>query len=176
MSDDILKGERTCMRSLERGDLERTWRWLHQPEIHERIGVKVPFSRTEQEDWFAAMRQSSDKCVFAVCRSEDQAHIGNVSLSMIDLRHRNGALSVFIADPELRGRGYGSDAVRVFVEYAFNALDLHRVWCKTDADDQSLERFYTALGFEVEGVLREHEYRNGSFVDKKIFGRVRPPA
>lgn len=173
INDNILKGSSVYLRHLERTDLDRTWEWLHRADIHERVGVMVPFSRTKQEAWFASLEQAQDKNVFAVCRIEDDVHIGNASLDMIDLRHRNAGLSIFVADQEIRGKGHGSDALRVLARYAFDYLNLHRIWCKTDADDTRLEYFYTRLGFQAEGVLREHEFRNGVFIDKKLFARIR---
>lgn len=169
MSQSVLTGEKVLLRRLERDDLPRTWGWMHRPEIYERIGVTVPFSPTQQDAWFAKLEQATDKMVFAVCRLEDREHIGNVSLDMLDWRHRNARLSVFIALDGERGRGFGSDALRTLTTYAFSYLGLHKLWCKADAGDPRLRQFYERLGFVQEGLLREHEFKNGAFVDKAIF-------
>jgi RimJ/RimL family protein N-acetyltransferase len=176
MTDSVLQGQCVYLRRLERGDLDRTWEWLHRPDVYERLGVAVPFSHTGQEAWFQGLEQSRDKLVFAVCRTGDNGHIGNVSLDSIDLRHRNARLSVFIASDALRGKGYGSDALRVLVRYAFEYLNLHRLWCKSDADSPDIARFYERAGFLREGTLREHEFHRGAYVDKALWGIVRDPA
>ncbi len=171
--DSILQGECIYLRRLERDDLARTWEWLHRPDVYERLGVNIPFSHTQQEAWFQGLEQSRDKIVLAVCRTEDDAHIGNVSLDSIDLRHRNARLSIFIALEETRGKGHGSDALRVLLRYAFEFLNLHRLWCKSDADDPGIVRFYERAGFQREGTLREHEFHGGAYVDKAVWGIVR---
>lgn len=169
---DILAGNVIFLRKLEIDDLDRTWHWLHCPDVYRKIGVQVPFSKTEQQQWFRQMETANDKLVFAVCLRETAEHIGNVSLDTIDWRHRNARLSAFLGDAETRGKGYGSDAIRTLVAYAFQFLNLHKVWCKTDADDHRLLRLYEKIGFRSEGLLLEHEYRGGTYIDKRVFAIV----
>ncbi len=160
------------LRELCRDDLDRTWEWLHRPDINRRIGVMVPFSKSRQVEWFNGLSGNASKMVFAVCLIQDGSHIGNVSLDMIDERHRNARFSIFIADRSNRGRGYGSEALSLLEEYAFSVLGLHRIWCKTDAEEPELLRFYLDRGYTREGLLREHELKDGVFVDKVLFGKT----
>ena len=169
------EGRQLYLRRLEITDLERTWVWLHRREIYTKIGVKVPFSREEQLIWFEKLQQDPVKIVFAVCRLKDDAHIGNVSLDQIDGRHHNARMSIFIGDESLQGQGCGSEAVQLLLEYAFSTLQLHKVWCKTDAGFPAVIRFYERLGFRQEGVLREHEFKEGAFVDKVLLARINNP-
>jgi len=173
MTDCTVRGEHVFLRRLERGDLDRTWEWLHRPDISSKIGVQVPFTREQQEQWFDRLQQDSAKIVFAVCRNSDTAHIGNVSLDMIDLRHRNARLSIFIADSSERGKGAGSEALSLLEQFAFTTLDLHKIWCKTDAGHPEVLRFYERLGFQQEGVMREHELKDGVYVDKLLLAKIR---
>lgn len=173
VSEEILTGERVRLRRLEEADLDRTHEWLHRPDVNDKIGVAIPFSKEQQLAWFRTLERAEDKVVFAVCRREDGRHIGNVSLDTIDRRHHNARLSIFLADPGERGRGLGSDALRALSRFAFEGLGLHKVWCKTDAGDARVLRFYERLGFVREGTLREHELKHGKFIDKVIFGLIR---
>ncbi|HBO44791.1 MAG TPA: hypothetical protein DD670_12850 [Planctomycetaceae bacterium] len=169
----MLRSERVYLRRLERTDLERTWTWMHRPDIYEKIGVQVPFSTSQQSVWFENMERTENKLVFAVCLCENDEHVGNVSLDMIDQRHRNARLSVFIADPAQRGHGIGSEALRLLVKYAFDFLNLHKVWCKANAADQRVLQFYERAGFRKEGTLVEHEFHEGKYIDKCVFGIIR---
>ncbi len=169
----MLSDGKISLRRLEATDLGRTLRWLNQPGIARRIGVRDPVTKTGQEAWFADLEKRSDKIVFAICRGEGGDHIGNVSLDTIDLKHRTARLSIFVAEPGLRGAGHGSRALRLLIKYAFEDLDLNKVWCKVTDDDENLSSFYEKLGFLVEGKLRQHEFIDGRFVDKIILGILR---
>ncbi|MBN1920218.1 MAG: GNAT family N-acetyltransferase [Anaerolineae bacterium] len=168
----MLADEVIYLRRLEATDLDRTWEWIHTPEIALAIGVNIPVSRTAQLRWFERLDQATDKIVFAVCFRDNNEHIGNVSLDSIDYRHRNARFSIFLTDPTIRRQGIGTRAMRLLIQYAFEFLNLNRLYCKTTSDNHAIIAFYRNLGFCIEGRLREHEYIQGHYVDKIILGLI----
>jgi RimJ/RimL family protein N-acetyltransferase len=174
LADDVI-----YLRKLEESDLERTWKWMNDPEVFFAIGVDVPINKTAQKRWFHELDQSTSKTVFAICLHEGDTHVGNVSLDSIHRRHRNARLSIFLADSPTRGKSLGTRAMRLLIEYAFEFLNLHRLYCKTTAGNPAVLNFYQNLGFKVEGQLREHEYIQGQYVNKIMLGLLRsdlPPS
>jgi RimJ/RimL family protein N-acetyltransferase len=168
LMDDLI-----YLRKLEVSDLDRTWVWINDPAVYLKIGTRVPVSRTAQSKWFESADASSDKLVFAVCLKEGDTHVGNVSLDSIEARHRTARLSIFIGDAAQRGRSIGSRAITALAEYAFDFLNLNRVWCKVTSGDARVAGFYERLGFKLEGVMRQHEFVSGEYADKMIFGLLR---
>ncbi len=138
-------------------------------------GTPIPISRSEQLRWFGHTDRAKDKIVFALCLKDGDIHIGNVSLDNIEPRHRTARISIFIADRSHRGQSIGSRAIRLLVDYAFNHLNLNKVWCKTTGNDEKTLQFYQQLGFRVEGVLHMHEFVAGSYVDKVLLALFRSP-
>lgn len=169
----MLSDDKVCLRKLEVEDLDRTWVWLQKPDVYWKIGVDMPVSKASQLRWFEEQDKSSSKIVFAICLSGDGRHMGNVSLDMIDWRHRNARLAVFIGDEEQRGNRIGTRGVRLAARYAFDFLNLHKVWCKTTAGDEAVLRFYKKIGFRVEGTLVQHEFIEGNYVDKVVLGLLK---
>ena len=169
----MLSDDTVCLRKLEVEDLDRTWVWLQKPDVYWKIGVDMPVSKASQPRWFEEQDKSSNKIVFAICLSGDGRHVGNVSLDMLDGRHRNARLAIFIGDEEQRGKSIGSRGVRLAARYAFEFLNLHKVWCKTTAGDEAVLRFYNKIGFRVEGALVQHEFIEGNYVDKVVLGLLR---
>jgi [ribosomal protein S5]-alanine N-acetyltransferase len=165
----IVEGPNIYLRYLMDSDLDRTWEWLHRYDVYSKIGVLVPFTKEQQRQWFADLQGCKMKIVFAVCHKVDCAHIGNVSLDMINLYHRNARLSIFIADKALRGKGFGTEAIKLLTQYAFSIQNLHKIWCKTDIGNSEVHRFYEKLGFRQEGLLKDHEIKDGIFVDKVLY-------
>jgi RimJ/RimL family protein N-acetyltransferase len=168
LMDDLI-----YLRKLEVSDLDRSWAWINDPGVYLRIGSHIPVSRSAQLKWFESADSSSDKLILAVCLKEGDTHVGNVSLDSIETRHRTARLSIFIGDAAQRGKSIGSRAIAALAEYAFDFLNLNRVWCKATAGETRIANFYEKLGFKLEGVMRQHEFVSGEYVDKMIFGLLR---
>lgn len=168
LSDDLI-----YLRKLETMDLDRTWVWINTPDVYLKIGSQIPISRSAQQKWFERIDQASDKIIFAICIREGDDHVGNVSLDCVESRHRTARLSIFIGDPAQRRKAIGSRAIRLLADYAFNYLNLNRIWCKATVGDEHVVHFYKKSGFKIEGVLRQHEFIGGRYVDKLVFGLLR---
>lgn len=161
------------LRKLRRTDLSRTLEWMARPEINQAMGVKTPITEESQKRWFEHLSRSDDKVVFALCKSQDDEHIGNLSLDTIDMRHLTARLSIFIADRNTRGKGFGPRAMKLLMVEAFENRGLRKIWCKTTTGNEKVLNFYRELGFVEEGVMREHEMVAGKPVDKLIMGILR---
>lgn len=167
----MLTGKNVYLRRLEQSDLERSHKWINTPEIMVMMGSRGPRTAYHQDRWFESIATSQTNIVFALCQVEDDRHIGNVSLFNIDYIDRNAGLTIFIADQEMRGKKYGQQAIMLLLDYAFNYLNLHKVYCKTD--NSAAAGMYEKLGFLKEGVLRQQSYQDGQYVDKIVFGILR---
>ena len=171
LSDDLV-----YLRKLESTDLELTWAWINDPGVYLKIGSQVPISKSAQKKWFERVDQCSDKIILAICLKEGDLHVGNVSLDSIENRHRTARLSIFVGDRALRGKSIGTRAIKLLADYAFNFLNLNKIWCKATAGDDKIVQFYENLGFKQEGLMRQHEFIAGKNVDKVIFGLLRDEA
>jgi len=167
----MLRSDQVYLRRLERSDLGRCHEWINRPEIFGMMGVFGPRTRDEQEAWYDNVHSSRTNLVFALCLTSGDTHIGNLSLFDVDYVNRNAGLTIFIADDAHRGKGYGAESVALLCEYAFAVLNLERVYSKTDNPDAA--RMYERLGFAHEGTLRRHAYRDGGYVDKRVYGLLR---
>jgi len=168
LSDDLI-----YLRKLESTDLDQTWTWINDPGVYLKIGSQVPISKSAQQKWFERVDQSSDKIILAICLKEGDVHVGNVSLDSIENRHRTARLSIFVGDTAQRGKSIGTRAIKLLANYAFSFLNLNRIWCKATDGDEQIVRFYENLGFKQEGVMRQHEFIDGKYVDKMIFGLLK---
>lgn len=169
----MFKSENVYIRRLEKTDLRQTLKWINEPELMTIMGFKGPKNKAEQDEWFLELNKYDTKVVFAICLNKGNKHIGNVSLYSIDLINRNAGLSVFIADQNNRHKGYGTEALKLLLDYAFNHINLIRVYLKTSADYTGAVKMYQSLGFKKEGIMRCHEFRNGEYINKIIFGLLK---
>jgi RimJ/RimL family protein N-acetyltransferase len=99
--------------------------------------------------------------------------IGSVGLDGIRWSHGDGFVGIGIGDREYWGNGYGTDAMRAILRFAFTELNLHRV--SLDVFEYNLRaiRSYEKAGFVVEGRERQVLHRDGRRWDMIYMGILR---
>lgn len=75
--------------------------------------------------------------------------------------------------PGHRGRGIGTDAQRLLVQFLFETFDVHRVQSDTAADNVAEQRALERAGFVREGVVRDAEHRDGRYHDHILYSVLR---
>jgi RimJ/RimL family protein N-acetyltransferase len=81
----------------------------------------------------------------------------------------------FSADGELRhrGRGHGAEAQRQLAAYLFAHTRVERLEASTDVENTAEQRALERAGFAREGILRSAQFRDGTFHDLVLYGRLR---
>ncbi|WP_191564275.1 GNAT family N-acetyltransferase [Janibacter melonis] len=137
------------------------------------VGWDWPNSLTAQEQWF--QRQSpSDTHRWLVTTSEKQP-LGLTGLWDVDWHNRNALTALKIGgSADVRGRGYGPDAIMAVMAFAFYDVGLHRLHSSILADNAPSVRAYVEkCGWSLEGTSREHIWRHGRAVDLLQIGILR---
>ena len=75
--------------------------------------------------------------------------------------------------PEHRGKGYGSEAQRLFADYLFSTYTVNRVEASTDVANQAEQRALAKAGFTREGVARKAQWRMGNWHDLMVYSKLR---
>lgn len=164
--------EPVYLRSLEMEDLARIHRWHNDAELYESLVPPYRFvSAAAVEQWLRKRTTySTDEVALAICLSGNSDHIGNIYLRSINWVARHAVLSMFIGDPAHQSKGYGQAAIRLVMRHAFENLGLFRLCLKVMADNERAIRAYEKCGFQVEGRLRRHAYKDGQFKDVLFMG------
>lgn len=172
MSPQADSTERVYLRALALTDLDACTRWHNSASLFDNLpnGFRH-VSPTAEEAWLRRRMEYSDREVnAAICLRSDNTHIGNIYLRDIDPRAMNAALGLFIGDPEHRGQGHGSSALRLMLRHAFNDLGMHRIYLYALARNLPAIRSYQRVGFTLEGTLRDHAFKEGKFHDVVVLG------
>jgi Acetyltransferases, including N-acetylases of ribosomal proteins len=92
-----------------------------------------------------------------------------VALENINYVSRHAMFSIFIANQAYHNKGIGSASTKLIIEFAFKKLNLNKVYLQTSDRFVSAIKMYEKLGFQKEGIMRQHYYSNGKYEDKIIF-------
>ena len=92
--------------------------------------------------------------------------MGTAYLAGIDHRHRRAEFGVLIGEPTCRGKGYGTEAARLVLDYAFTALGLHNVMLTCYEFNLAGQRAYARAGFREFGRRRQSHWMGGRWWDE----------
>ncbi|MEQ7128268.1 GNAT family protein [Actinopolymorpha sp. B11F2] len=165
-------GEKVTLRGVTREDLPVLLSYYNDPEVDLAAGdLPSPTSMERLEKWYERLIEQQPMRRFAI--EADGRFIGTCLLQDIDETAGHAELGITIGDKDSWGRGYGRDAIRVLLDYAFRLANLRRVWLRTHAENGRAIRAYQAVGFVEEGRLREHQWLAGRYVDTVLMGILR---
>jgi RimJ/RimL family protein N-acetyltransferase len=132
-----------------------------------------PKSPAQLGQWLEELHKEKNTFVFGVHLVHSDELIGYLELDEIDWQHGVCGLGVGIGDRTKWGRGYGGEAVRLAIGFAFDELNLHRVQVTVfDYNARSIALF-ERLGFQREGTIREFLQRSGKRHDMILYGVLR---
>jgi diamine N-acetyltransferase len=172
---DMLAGRRVVLRPLRRADRVKSVRWRNDPEIRDNIlGYRFPVTEAMEADWVDAVLkdQSRTRIVLAIEDKSDGALVGFVYLNNIDWFARNAEFGILIGERSRHGKGLAREALSLVADYAFEALNLHKLYLRVVAFNKRALRLYRAFGFVDEGVQRQQAYLRGRYYDVVWMGLI----
>ena len=164
----MIAGEHVILRAFEREDGERCYRWMNDPNIVRTLKTRYPIAFQNEIEWLdRAMHVSpgDSERHFAVEKKDDRSHIGNASIHDIEWVSRTAAFGLFIGEPSAWNRGFGSDAIRTLVRFAFDEMNLRKLRISIFDYNDRARHILETQGFVQEGRLRKEFYREGSYHD-----------
>ena len=175
MNDELLTGNLVKLVAVyPEKDAERFARWASDSEYSRLLDTDPArlWSIQKSKEWLEKDQEkdSSEDFFFMIRTREDNLTIGFIGLDGIRWNHGDAYVGVGIGEREFRGKGYGTDAMRVLLKYAFTELNLNRVSLNVFAYNPMAIRSYEKTGFVIEGRQREYLSREGKRWDMVFMG------
>ena len=151
-----LVGAKCYLSPLAPEDAEAQARWENDLAVAIPLGDEaylVTALDKVQEQIGGAIREQAH--VFSIVDLATAQSIGRCMLFAVDQVNRSAMLGMLIGEREFQGRGYGQDATRLLLEYAFNLLNLNSVMLGTFAFNKRAIACYSKVGFREIGRRRQ---------------------
>lgn len=161
MSNAFRTGQRICFRpvEVEHGPIFQAW--INDPENHQFLMRTRPLNGAEEKEWLEKAHERKGEHLFEIALREGARLIGICSLRLGDQPHRSGDIGITIGERDCQGKGYGTEAMGLLLEYGFATLGLHRITlCVYESNPRAI-RCYEKCGFRREGVRREARWWAG---------------
>ncbi|MCI8732650.1 MAG: GNAT family N-acetyltransferase [Lachnospiraceae bacterium] len=162
----LIYGEKIVLRAVEKADNTMLLSLINDPDTEMMLGGSSwPVSESDQLKWFEHQEHSRDVLRCIVALQNDGRALGTIILSDIDQKNATGHIHIKMLKDGGRGRGYGTDAVKTMVRYAFEELRLNCIYANILAYNDASIKLFERCGFKKDGVLRQRVYKKGKFVD-----------
>lgn len=168
-------GEKVALGPLRRDLLPFYLRWINDFEVTRTITFPVRSTTWEAEvRWFERMAAGehneraagpASTIIFTIYERATLRPIGTTELADIEHRLRRASFGILIGEQDCWGKGYGTETVRLMLDYGFNALSLHNIMLTTQSFNERGYRAYLRAGFKEIGRRREAHPLAGNVYD-----------
>jgi RimJ/RimL family protein N-acetyltransferase len=150
----FVTGEKVALGTLTGDMLPLCERWFNDLRVSRTLGVDWrPVTSQMKERHLHEMLTSSNPFFFVYVLGTAQP-IGITGLDHVNHEHDTAEFSIMIGEPSAWGKGYGTEATTLTLNYAFDVLGLYNVWLQVSANNPGAVRAYEKTGFKTIGVRR----------------------
>ncbi len=163
---------RLVLREFRPSDFDAVHTYETNPETrrYEQVAIATAEETRRYLDdslaWAREQPRTRYRLAITIC-PEDTAR-GRISLALNWPEIREWEIG-WTVDPQFWGRGYATEAARAMLDFAFGALDAHRVVAFCNANNRASERVMEKLGMQRDGYLRQTRWWNGAWADELVY-------
>ena len=162
-----IEGELVALGPRRREHIPLYLRWINDFGTMQMLGISPrPMTLEQETAWYEQTAADDGEVAFTIYERATGRAIGNCGLHEVDLANRRTVVGIMIGEPDARGRGYGTEAMRLLLDYAFTVLDLHSVMLTVFEYNGAGRRCYENVGFREMGRRRQSRWYNGRFWDE----------
>lgn len=148
-------------------DIERYTKWMNDFEVTDYIGGSSKVvTLTGERMWLEDMAKNRKDISLEIVTLDEDKLIGTISLDGFNMTDRSAVLGIFIGDSDYRSHGYGTEAIKLMLEYGFKYLNLHSIRLDVLDVNERAHKCYLKCGFKDTGCSREQIFLNGKYYDK----------
>lgn len=161
-----LVGDRIYLSPRSTEDAEIFVKWLNDFEVSDYTGrTNMIMTLDAEKKYLEDKALDSSTVAFAIVNMADDTMIGTVSIENINHINRTGVLGILIGNPDFRSKGYGTEAIRLILDFGFNYLNLGSIRLDLLSCNERALKCYKKCGFKEYGRWRKSKFINGKYYD-----------
>lgn len=170
------RNDKVVLRAMVESDWKSHYLSKYDSEARRMLQYEVELPPAEDNEKAAVQKFSNfsretGRIMFVIENRQNEA-VGAVNLNSID--ERNGTFSIGMQVlPGCRGKGYGTAAMNILLDYAFNERRLNKFNVSVFDGNTGSETMLKKLGCRKEGVRRQTIFTGGRYVDEILYGLLR---
>lgn len=148
-------------------EIEKFTEWMNDFQVTDYIGRSSQIvTLLGEKEYLEDAAKNKENKNFDIIDLNTNKLIGTVELENFNWINRSAVLGIFIGDKEYRSSGYGTEAIKLILEYGFKYLNLHSIRLDLLSINERAHKCYLKCGFKDTGKSREEIFLNGKYYDK----------
>jgi RimJ/RimL family protein N-acetyltransferase len=169
MFTPFLIGHKTSLRAVLEEDIPVMCSWMNDQEVNAFLShMDAPLPLAHEKDWYQrylSQLKERSSVGFAICEKETGKLLGSTSLMSINRNDRRAKTGTVIGEKDFWGRGFGTEAKMLLLNYAFNTLNLRKIDSEVFLFNERSLRTQLRCGYKEQGRFPRHIFKNGQYVD-----------
>ena len=159
-----LEGEKVYLSPINVEDYEIYTKWLNDSKISQYLTMNSHLISLTNEKEAIEMLANTEFC-FAIVRSSDDTLLGNIGLSELNYKCGTAEFGIFIGEEDNLSKGYGSEAIKLLIDFAFRELRLHNIMLMVYDFNERAIHTYEKCGFKEFGRRHDALFHDGKYHD-----------
>lgn len=175
MKPNKIKSSKVFLSRIEKSDMQYVYEWFNDIEFLKYYDYMPPLPQKKEEvdKTFNDYEKNKESDVFAIRLIDNNQIIGIAGFDDIIKENKVATLFIGIGNQDVRGKGYGKEALYILLEYGFNKLDFYRIQLNVLEFNTAAISLYEKAGFKKEGLYREFVLRDGKRHDLLLYGLLK---
>ncbi|MDU5080721.1 GNAT family protein [uncultured Tissierella sp.] len=163
----LFESSKIILRKMTLQDIELYHIWRNDIEVMKSTSLFLDIYHIDDTKEFVSqvILGSESSRSYIIVERESNKPVGITSLINIDYKNRNAECIIDIGDKTSWGKGYGTEAMKLLLNYSFLEMNLHRVYLRVFSFNNKAIKLYEKIGFQHEGRSRESIFREGKWHD-----------
>ena len=148
-------------------EIEKFTEWMNDFQVTDYINKSEQImTAIGEKEWLENTARKNENKNFNIIDLNSNKLIGTIGLEKFNWTSRNAVLGIFIGDKNYRNNGYGTEAIKLLLEFGFKYLNLHSIRLSLLSINERAHKCYLKCGFKDAGKSREEIFLNGKYYDK----------
>ena len=171
-----MKSKNIFFRAPEPSDVDQLYKWENDTSIWHLSNTVAPFSRHTLEEYILNAQQdiyTAKQLRLMIVLNKTVEPIGCIDLFDFDPVNMYAGVGILISDDH-RNKGFASEALSMLIDYAFNTLHLHQLYCNITSENEISLNLFQKQNFKIIGLKKEWIRYKGKWIDEYMLQLINP--
>lgn len=171
---ESIYGEKVYLRPITADDTDNIIKWRNSEAVRPYFIDQKLITKEGHLNWLKNVIEAGKGFQFIVCMKENGEPIGSTFLKNYDKEHNKIEYGMFLGSEDVKGKGIGAEIYQLTLQFAFEVLNVHKVYSRILADNMASRKSCRNAGLNEEGCLKDEVRVNGVYRDLVMMGITNP--